>query len=70
MNHLFANGGGQASQKKIYRGRDFLLKNGFSHIRVDFIIGQIRLCPITKDFDLSAGLYMSQQPQKDTVSSR
>ncbi len=64
----FENGGGLAFDKKIYRCRDFLLQNGFSHIRVDLVSGQIRLCPITKEFDSRAGLYMNQQPQSDSVS--
>jgi hypothetical protein len=64
---LFESDGGASLQKNIDRTRTFLLKNGFSHIRLDFITGQIRLCPITKEFDPSAALYMNQQPQKDLV---
>lgn len=66
----FALGSHDFIQKSLDRTRVLLLKNGFSHIRVDFISANIRLCPITKDFDTSAALYMSQQPQEDVVNEQ
>lgn len=67
LDFLFKNAGGESIQKKIYRSQVFLLESGFSHIRIDLVSSRIRLCPITKDFDKSAALYMSQQPQEDIV---
>ncbi len=54
--------------KKISRAKKLLLNLGFSHIRLDPISANIRLCPVVKEIDEIASLRMSQQPQMDEVS--